>query len=341
MAGRNLVLNALCRAIMVSFMAVDCAILVACGGSGTATTAEPTTSARQAASAQVAPAGGIGALTVCPKAIGGLFTPVVSAAPNTTTCSTLPTNIDGHTAIQQAALAQRPGVLASLLGKPRSLLVGLGTVDVAPMQTQGLTPDIYDQYLAGAGAGDWTTWNSPAGAYITTVAQHADQLGAVPMFTLYQMATIGDGVLTDLSSTAFMTRYWSNVRLMFQMIGAYGKLVLVNFEPDFWGYTQRVNADPTQMFAHVKLDSDCANQPNSVAGTAACLVQTARQYAPNAYVGFPPSLWGDLLDTGVAYFQRLGARQADFVLAQTLDRDAGCVEAGYAPAGCNRVGSGW
>jgi hypothetical protein len=95
------------------------------------------------------------------------------------------------------------------LGVSSRLLVGLGTQPVATILSQGLKPDIFDQYLVGAGNGDWTTWNSPAGAYVGVVASQAEQVGAIPMYTLYQMATNGDGNLADLNDTTFMTRYWS------------------------------------------------------------------------------------------------------------------------------------
>lgn len=249
--------------------------------------------------------------------------------------------VDGHTAIQQAALSQRAGGLAKALGRSQRLLIGLGTVDIAPIQAQGLLPDIYDQYLVGVGPSSWPSWNSPSGAYVKLVAQRADQIGAVPMFTLYQMATRGDGVLTGLADTNYMTDYWNNARLLFQQLASYGKPALVNLEPDFWGYAQRVNADPTQMLAYVNINPDCASLPNTVAGMAACLVQSARQIAPQAYVGFPPSLFEDLRPTEVAYMKKLGADQADFVVMQTLDRDAGCFEARSLAGECTRAGRNW
>ena len=282
-----------------------------------------------------------GALAACGGGGEGPTTVAASAAQVELKAAATPGAKAAHVLIAQGPLAQRAGVLAAALGKPQRLLVGLGTVDVAPVQVQGLRPDIYDQYLDVIGSSSWVNWNSPAGAYVTLVAQHADQLGAIPMFTLYQMAANGDGVLTGLTNTRFMAQYWSNVRLMFQKLGAYGKPALVNLEPDFWGYTDRVNPDPTRMKAYVSLDSDCSTLPNTVAGVAACLVQTARKYAPNAYVGFPPSLFPDLAGHELAYMQKLGAGQADFVVMQTLDRDAGCFEAQYQPDDCVRGGSGW
>lgn len=237
-------------------------------------------------------------------------------------------------------LAQRAGVLAERWGKPRRLLVGLGTTTVAAIQAQGLLPDIDDQYLTGVGASSWPTWNSPAGAYVGIVAANADTLGAVPMFTLYQMATLGDGNLSGLGTTSFMQGYWDNVRLMYQQLRTYGKPALVNLEPDFWGYANWAVADPTQHFAHVAdVNPDCASLPNTVAGMGECLVAMARSLAPNAYVGFPPSLFPGLPTEEIDYLTRVGAAKADFVVMQTLDRDAGCFEASYTggDAACTRL----
>jgi len=127
------------------------------------------------------------------------------------------------------------------------------------------------------------------------------------MFTLYQMAANGDGNLSGLTNPTFMSAYWSNVRLLFQQIKLFGKPVLVNFEPDFWDYTQRAstNSDPSTVTAIVNSNTDCANLPNNVTGVAQCLLLTARTYAPNAYVGFPPALASDLYPASVAFMQNL------------------------------------
>lgn len=209
--------------------------------------------------------------------------------------------------------------------------------------SQNLKPDIWDQYLVGVGTGDWTTWLS-SGGYVTQVADVADQLGAVPMFTLYQMAANGDGNLTGLSNATFMTSYWANVKLMYQKIAEYSKPVLVHLEPDFWGYVQRqaTGGDPTKMFAYVNSNADCSGLPNDATGVARCLLSMARQYAPKAYVGFSPSEWGgDSTASVVAFMNQLRAGEADFVIMQTLDRDAGCFEVTPHPAECTRDGTGW
>jgi hypothetical protein len=241
-------------------------------------------------------------------------------------------------------------LLAAKMGKPARLLVGLGTgSEFASITRLGVTPDLVDRYLTGAGAGDWTTYvpNAPAGAYIDQVTQASDAIGAVPLFTLYQMATNGDGNLASLTDAAFMTRYWSNVRVLFTRLGSYGKPALVHFEPDFWGYVQQQPLpanDPARRVARVgSVNPDCTAQPDDVSGVAGCLISMARQYAPRALVGFSPSIWGSRTTAGlVAFMNQVGAARADFIVMQTLDRDAGCFESKPQPAYCtDPTGSGW
>jgi hypothetical protein len=258
-------------------------------------------------------------------------------------------NSSGSTSSSAGSSSVAPGgssaaaLLAAKLGKPNRLLLGLGAQSgsstPAAVLSQNLTVDIDEQYLVGAGPGDWTTWNSPAGAIVGSFAAEAESLGTVPMFTLYQMATNGDGNLSDLNSSTFMSTYWANVKLMFQGIGAFGKPVLVNLEPDFWGYSQlrAPNGDPTQLFAYVNSNPDCATLSNDVVGIAGCLIAMARKYAPLAYIGFPPSDWGAWGNqpSVIAFMNAIGAQHADFITAQTLDRDAGCYEADAVASGCN------
>jgi hypothetical protein len=233
--------------------------------------------------------------------------------------------------------------LAAKLGKPARLLVGLGGTDGSAITSQGITPDLFERYLVNAGAGDWTTWNSPSGAYVDVVAAGADAVGAVPMFTLYQMATNGDGNISAINDATFMTRYWSNTVLLFQRLAAYGKPALVHFEPDFWGYAEQGSpgGDPTKLPAKVSITADCASLSNDVAGLARCLVKIARVHAPKAYVGFSPSTWGaSALSDVVNYMKAVGAGDGDIVVMQTLDRDAGCFEAAKE-SDCMRAGTGW
>jgi hypothetical protein len=232
--------------------------------------------------------------------------------------------------------------LAAKLGLPSRLLLGLGgqanSQTTTVVNAQALRIDIYDEYL---GVGDWTVFDAPPCDYVCKIANDADSMGAIPMYTQYQMANNGGGNLTVLTDTAFMATYWARVKLMYQDIAATNKPALVNFEPDFWGYTERAapGSDPTKLTAIVNTNPDCAALPNNVVGVAGCLVAMARQYAPNAYVGFPPSSWGgDTTADVVAYMNAVGAQAADFLVEQTLDRDAGCYELSPQPSYCTGTG---
>ncbi|HET9643773.1 MAG TPA: hypothetical protein VFP68_10560 [Burkholderiaceae bacterium] len=205
------------------------------------------------------------------------------------------------------------------------------------MQAQDIHPDIRDAYLVGVGAGSWPNWNSPSGAYVTYASQTAQAQGAIPMFTLYQMAANGDGNLSGITDETFMNNYWSQVRLMYQRIAELQTPVLVNLEPDFWGYVwaQAPGHDPTQMMAAVNNQPECAALPNTASGIGQCLLLMGRQIAPNALIGFPPSFWGNSTSAIASEMRTVGAQNADFIVAQTSDRDAGCFEVASPPAECS------
>jgi Calx-beta domain len=234
--------------------------------------------------------------------------------------------------------------LAAKLGLPSRLLLGLGSQaginTISAVQSQALKVDIYDAYLAG----DWTTWNAPPCDYVCVVAGAAKSIDAIPMYTYYEMANNGDGNISVLNDATFMATYWSRLKVLFQGIAASKTPALVNVEPDFWGYVE-LNApghDPTKLAAVVSSNPDCATLANTVAGYAGCVIATARKYAPNAYVGFPPSAWGGNTDADVVVFMNaLGAQNADFIVEETLDRDAGCFEVSPQPSDCARGGTGY
>ncbi|AMP14671.1 hypothetical protein CPter291_2414 [Collimonas pratensis] len=233
--------------------------------------------------------------------------------------------------------------MVAKLGKPSRVLVGLGAGNSLPqMQSQSIHPDIVDTYLVGVGAGSWPTWNSPDGAYITYTAQAVQAYGATPMFTFYQMAQNGGGNLSGINDATFMNNYWAQARLMYQRIAALNAPVLINLEPDFWGFVwaEAPGHDPAQIPAVVSSQAECSGLPNSAAGIGQCLVQMGRKIAPNALLGFPPSFWsGSPAEIG-AEMKAVGAHQADFIVAQTSDRDAGCMEVASPPAECaGRTGS--
>jgi hypothetical protein len=210
------------------------------------------------------------------------------------------------------------------------------------MASQQIHPDIIDTYLVGLGNGAWPQWNSPDGAYVSYVSANVKAYGAVPMFTLYQMASRGDGDLSGINDPAIMATYWAQAKLMYQKIGATGLPTLVNLEPDFWGYVLAFapGGDPARMPARVSSVAECAGQPDNAVGIAGCLLTLGRTYAPKAKIGFPPSFWGRDAVTVGRFMVQLGADKADFIVAQTSDRDAGCMEVASPVAECAGRGNG-
>lgn len=210
------------------------------------------------------------------------------------------------------------------------------------MATQQIHPDIIDTYLVGLGSGSWPTWNSPDGAYVTLVSANDKAAGAIPMFTLYQMASSGNDNLNGINDTTFMSKYWAQARLMYQKIGATGQPTLVNLEPDFWGFVQgkAPGGDPAKLPARVSMTAECASQPDTATGIAGCLLALGRTYAPKAKIGFPPSFFGADATSVGNFMVKVGADKADFIVAQTSDRDAGCFEASPPPAECAGRGNG-
>jgi hypothetical protein len=233
--------------------------------------------------------------------------------------------------------------LADALGVPSRLLGGLGAGNsIDEMRAQQVRPDIVDTYLVGVGSGSWPYWNSPDGAYVTFVSANVKAIGAVPMFTLYQMASRGEGNLSAVNDATFMDPYWAQVRLMYQKIGATDSPALVNLEPDFWGFvmTGTPGGDPAQVPARVSTVSECAGLADNAVGLAGCLLKLGRTYAPKAKIGFPPSFWGRDAATVGSFMLKVGADKADFMVAQTSDRDAGCFEVSPPPSECAGRGNG-
>lgn len=220
---------------------------------------------------------------------------------------------------------------------------GLGAGNkIDDMKAQQIRPDIIDTYLVGVGDGAWPKWNSPDGAYITYVSASVTAMGAVPMFTLYQMTAKGEGNLSAVNDASFMPSYWAHVKLMYQKIGATNLPALVNLEPDFWGFVMSgaPGGDPSKLPARVSLMPECASHPDNAVGLAQCLLTLGRTYAPKAKIGFPPSFWGrDAASVG-SFMLKVGADKADFVVGQTGDRDAGCFEVSPPPDECAGRGNG-
>ncbi|MFH1263513.1 MAG: hypothetical protein V1495_08770 [Pseudomonadota bacterium] len=192
----------------------------------------------------------------------------------------------------------------------------------------------------------WGCWQSPPGHTALFQIENAKANHQIPMFSYYQInqsAGVGEGaaLVTKAADAVFMARYLKDWRFLLQTIGT--EPVFLHVEPDFWGYAQGVNSDPTKIAAAVASanGTDCSDKPDTIAGLGQCMIAMVRKYAPNAKVGLHASGWA-VWPNGISNSdssadittptKALGAflkacGDADFIVADISDRDA--VAAGW------------
>lgn len=192
----------------------------------------------------------------------------------------------------------------------------------------------------------WTSWwgcwpgsTTAPGTYVTWwddhVAQATWQGASRPQmffWTWYSLRDLGDlagsgdgpGEVVAINRLDLLTRYMDDYRFFLRKIG--NTRAMVDIEPDFWGYVRSLG-NPHQVPAQVAAanPADCGSQENSAAGLARCLISMARKYAPNTGVGMHLSCWDwqtNARGCGQDYLN-LGATEADFLVGDVSDRDAG------------------
>lgn len=199
---------------------------------------------------------------------------------------------------------------------------------------------------SGSGCGWWGCWQydkDPPGFYVRDFVAKSQAQQQVPMFTWYEILQAGgskEGAeeVKKANDAAFMARYYANFKFVLDQIGT--SVALVHIEPDFWGYGQQANNDPSAVPAAVASanGTDCASLPNTLAGMGECLITMVHKYAPNAKVGLHASGWATGIDVirntdakldVIAEGNKLGqflakaGPSADFIVADIDDRDAG------------------
>jgi hypothetical protein len=210
---------------------------------------------------------------------------------------------------------------------------------------------------AGGGCGWWGCWQwdqDPPGQFLRDFFAKVIADKQIPMVTYYEIlhgSGVSEGkpeVTVAAPDQAFMARYLADWRFVLQQVGQ--KTVLLQIEPDFWGYAQQVGPDPTKMPAAVATanPTDCASEPNTIAGLGRCMIAMVRKYAPNARVGLHASAWASGPDVNTntdptldvpgeaakvgSFLVACGAADGDYVVVEASDRDAGY----YSSIGQNR-----
>jgi hypothetical protein len=191
--------------------------------------------------------------------------------------------------------------------------------------------------------GCWQWDQVPPGAYVRDFVTTCEAEDQIPMITYYQQLNIsgvpeGSPQVHALDNDTTMLRYYADFRVLLLALG--DARAMLHIEPDFWGYAQIVGDDPHAVPAAVaRVNPDCADHANTVAGFGRCLITMTRKHAPNTLVGLHASPWGTLIDVfmneeptyNIAaeagmlgdFLVEVGAGAGDFIVADMTDRDAG------------------
>jgi hypothetical protein len=197
-------------------------------------------------------------------------------------------------------------------------------------------------------AGDWWgCWQDASvapGQYLRDLILKTSASGQLPLVSYYELLQTskvaeGSPEVAALADASLMARYFADWRFTLQQIG--NARALLHVEPDLWGYAEQVSGNPHEIVAAVAKanPTDCAVQENSAAGFGRCLIAMVRKYAPNARIGLHASSWATGVDvhenTNPAFdvaaegrkladfLVACGAADADFVVFEASDRDAG------------------
>ncbi|MES9520400.1 RICIN domain-containing protein [Streptomyces capoamus] len=203
-----------------------------------------------------------------------------------------------------------------------------------------------DYYTAARCQDGWSSWwgcwngsTTAPGTYVTwrdsEVAKATYKGRPRPqkmLWTWYSLRDLGDaagqgdgpGEVKAIDRLDLLTRYLNDYRFFLQKIGTSHDAI--DLEPDFWGYVRSLG-DPHKVPAQVSgaNPKDCGSQENSAAGLAQCLISMGHKYAPNTAVGMHLSCfdWETNPQACVKDYANLGARNADFLVSDVSDRDAG------------------
>jgi hypothetical protein len=239
------------------------------------------------------------------------------------------------------------------------------------MPASGIAWDYRWQYLVGGVNTNqgWETWN-PNGTFASNYANESARHGYIPMFPYYELLQSNGNCnqcgenqknLTNLNTPSTMRAYFDNFALLMKRLGpgtydgikGYGRIVVINIEPDFsGGYTvQAVNNgvcfgfctgranDPALLRAAVASSGhpDVGAYPDNYVGFTQALAHLRDLYAPNVLIGYDVSPWATGVDIGMdtnpdlsgtalgqlvgTFLNKLGPHELLF--NNPLDRDAG------------------
>jgi hypothetical protein len=226
-------------------------------------------------------------------------------------------------------------------GLPRHISFGTeGDVSVSSKYIK--EADYQYQYLAGdIFSNGWTTWNYPSGEFARTFLKNTGEMGKIPVFSYYNIVPaknrFEDPGFTNLHDAEVMNKYFDDWKFLLQICKSYGKTVIIQYEPDLFGYLQMFKSDSYKSFVNVS----GSNNPevkafaNNAKGLAQAIVSMRNKYAPNVILGWHASQWATGFDVikdkhnpeqiaaaTATYYKSLNA-SFDIIFSEFCDRDAG------------------
>ncbi|MFC8436459.1 RICIN domain-containing protein [Streptomyces sp. NPDC057253] len=177
--------------------------------------------------------------------------------------------------------------------------------------------------------GNQVTWQDSVAAKATYQGKSRPQKY---LWTWYSLRDLGDaagegdgpGEVKAINRTDLLTKYLNDYRFFLQKIGTSHDAI--DLEPDFWGFARSLgNLHDVPAQVKASNPTDCGSQENSASGLAQCLISMGHKYAPNTAVGLHLSCfdWESNLQKCVKDYADLGAKNADFLVTDVSDRDAG------------------
>src|SRR6266550_3430050 len=157
----------------------------------------------------------------------------------------------------------------------------------------------YTYLSAGVNTGHgWETWNTPAGQYATYYMNASAAAGYIPVFSYYELLQSNPSVgsnesdrdFSNLNNASTMNAYYGNFVLLMQKAAAFGGQVIVQVEPDLWGYLeQRAGvASASTLSAMVKSSghADVAGIPDTAQGFAGADRKSTRLNSSHGYISY-------------------------------------------------------
>ncbi len=203
----------------------------------------------------------------------------------------------------QAATVRHPA--APLPAARLEFGLASGPGDLAWMTASGVPWKYRYTYLAGGlYSNPWPAWQDPAlppGQYALDYMTSSGAHGYIPVFPYYmllQSHRAADEATDDynnLNTPSLMRDYYANFTLLMQKAAQYGGQVVVQVEPDLWGYLQQRsgNTSPVNVSASVASSGspDVAAFANNVQGFGQALLHLRDLYAPNVVMAVHASMW--------------------------------------------------